>query len=184
MKHNVLTRLALASALFALPAVADTQVPGRIDFGTIDAPADGQFVEVNIRSNLIAMVARLAEKSEPEVATLLRGLESVRVNVVGLNADNRADLTGRIQSVRAQLSQAGWDRVVTVKESSDDVGVFVKLRGDEAVEGVVVTVISGDKEAVFVNIVGNIRPEQIAKVGESLNIEPLKKISREINGAE
>ncbi|HAV64979.1 MAG TPA: hypothetical protein DCY13_21730, partial [Verrucomicrobiales bacterium] len=125
---------------------------------------------------------RLAEKSEPEVARLLRGLQAVRVNVVGLNDDNRGELKGRIESVRKQLSANGWERIVTVKEGNEDVGVFVKLRGEEAVEGVVVTVIDSDKEAVFVNVVGDIRPEQIAKVGDSLNIEPLKKLSREING--
>lgn len=184
MKLKYLTTLAITTALVALPALADTPVAGQIDFGKIEAPADGQFVEVNIRANLISMAARLAEKSEPEVAKLLRGLEAVRVNVVGLNDSNRAELTARIESVRGQLAGQGWDRIVTVKEDKQDVGVFVKLRGEEAVEGVVVTVIDGDKEAVFVNIVGNIRPEQIAKVGESLNIEPLKKFNRQLNGAE
>ena len=50
----------------------------------------------------------------------------------------------------------------------------------EAVEGIAVTVLSGDGEAVFVNIVGDIRPQQIAEVGERLNIDPLKKLSREL----
>lgn len=185
MKTKCITTLLLASSLIALPALAEpTPTAGQIDFGSISAPADGQFVEVNIRANLISMAAKLAEKSEPEVARLLRGLKSVRVNVVSLNDDNREEITERIQSVRRQLTKDGWERIVTVKENNEDIGVFVKTRGEEAVEGVVVTVIDGGKEAVFVNVVGDIQPEQIAKVGESLNIDPLKKLSHNFQGTD
>jgi len=58
------------------------------------------------------------------------------------------------------------------------VGVFVKMREDESIDGVVVTVIDrSDDKAVFVNVVGNITPEQISALGEGLNIEPLAKLS-------
>jgi glyceraldehyde-3-phosphate dehydrogenase/erythrose-4-phosphate dehydrogenase len=118
--------------------------------------------------------------TEKDPAKLLRNLQGVRVNVIGLTDENREDTKNRIEAVRSQLSNSGWDRIVTVKDGSEDVGVFVKLRGEEAIEGVVVTIVNGDREAVFVNVVGNIQPEQIAKVGESLNIKPLKEIGRQI----
>ena len=39
-----------------------------------------------------------------------------------------------------------------------------------------VTVLDGNKqEAVVVNVVGDIKPEQLAALGEAMNIEPLKK---------
>ena len=38
------------------------------------------------------------------------------------------------------------------------------------------TVMDGTKQAVFVNVVGNIKPEQLALIGDRLNIEPLKKL--------
>jgi len=41
-------------------------------------------------------------------------------------------------------------------------------------------VIEGAREAVLINIVGNIKPERIALIGERFNIEPLKKIGRAI----
>jgi hypothetical protein len=37
----------------------------------------------------------------------------------------------------------------------------------------------GNHQAVFVNIVGDIKPEQIAMIGERLHIDPLKKIAEE-----
>ena len=48
-------------------------------------------------------------------------------------------------------------------------------RGADAVEGLVVTVIEGNREAVLINIVGDIKPDKIAVIGERLDIEPLKK---------
>jgi len=69
---------------------------------------------------------------------------------------------------------------VAVQKKGEDVGVFLKTRGEETIEGLVVTVLDGRKEAVLVNIVGDIKPEKIAVVGEKLNIDPLKKIGREL----
>jgi hypothetical protein len=40
----------------------------------------------------------------------------------------------------------------------------------------VVTVIDGKKEAVLVNVVGNIQPEKLATLGERFDIEPLRKL--------
>ncbi len=170
-----------ASPLLAEPKSTST---GHLDFGEFTAPKDGQFVEINIQGNLINLVARLTEDSEPEIAKILRGLKSVRVNVIELNDDNSEEIKARVASVRKQLTAEGWERILTVQDKKEDVGVFIKLKGEEAVEGIAVTVIDGGKEAVFVNIVGDIRPEQIAEVGERLNIDPLKKLSHELGARE
>jgi riboflavin synthase alpha subunit len=116
------------------------------------------------------------------VAEILKGLKSIRVNVLGLNDENRDDIQARIASVRTQLDKNGWDRIVTVMDGADDVGVYMKTKGAEVVEGVVVTVLSGKKEAVFVNIIGDIRPEKLATVGERFNIEPLKHLPAKTAG--
>lgn len=165
------------SALIGLRISAADSAPGFVDFGKFNPPAGGgEFVEVRISNNLISMAARLAEKAEPQLADLLRGLHQVRVNVIGLDSENRAEMKKRIQQIRADLDDKGWDRVVTVQQKSEDVGVFIKTQGADAVQGLVVTVIDGDKEAVLVNIVGDIRPEKVALIGERLHIEPLKQV--------
>ena len=156
-------------------AGAANLTPGFVDFGKFTPAPGGEFVEVNVSSNLITMVTNLA-KDEPDVAEVLRGLKSIRVNVLGVNQENREDLQSRIQSVRSQLDQGGWERVVTVMNGKDDVGVYMKTRGPEAVEGLVVTVLEGKGHAVFVNVVGDIRPEKLSMLGERFNIEPLKHI--------
>ena len=152
-----------------------------LDFGALTLPGSGgQCVEVRINRNLIAMASRLAERQEPEVAELLRGLESVHLSVVSLDDANREAALDRIASLRTGLDAHGWDRVVTVRQNQEDVQVFLKTRGEEAIEGVVVTVIERDREAILVNIVGDLRPEKIAVIGERLNLEPLKQIGRKL----
>lgn len=168
--------LAVAATTVAT-AVMAAEGPGFVDFGKLSPSASGgEFVEVNIQSNLISMVARLARAHEPEVADLIGGLKAIRVNVIGLRDDNRAEVEQQVKSIREQLAAKGWERIVTVQQDKQDVGVYMKTRGDEAVEGLVVTVLDGGSEAVLVNIVGSIKPEQITTLGERFNIEPLKKI--------
>jgi hypothetical protein len=158
---------------------ADTP-PGYVDFGKLTPGAPGsQFIEVNVSGNLISMAARLAEKSEPDLAQLLRKVQMVRVNVVGLTDENRADIQARIKAIRGDLDAKGWERIVTVQERQQDVvGVFLKTRGDESVQGLVVLVVEGGKQAVLVNIVGDIKPEQVGAIGEKFGIDPLKKMGK------
>ncbi|MCF7764043.1 MAG: DUF4252 domain-containing protein [Verrucomicrobia bacterium] len=184
MKITTLLSLLLTAAVSLATAQAGTTDlgPGYVDLGKFTAPDDGgQFVEVQLTSNLIAIAARLTEKTEPELAKLLRGIQSVRVNVIGLSKNNRKELTDKVTQIRNQLSDSGWERVVTVRQKQDDVGVYLKLRGDESVEGIVVTVLEARGQAVLVNVVGDIRPEQIALLGERLHIDPLKEIGQSIH---
>ena len=174
IRHAV--SLTVLAATLATRLHAENPPPGYVDFGKLTPASGGEFVEVHIKSNLIAMVARLTEKHEPEVADLLRGLQLVRVNVIGLSDDNRAEMEKRVKAIRSELDRKGWERIVTAQKQDEDVGVYLKTRGDEAVEGIVVTVVEGGKEAVLVNIVGDLKPEKLALIGERLNIEPLKKI--------
>ena len=177
MKNVFSHTLALAVVSAGIITVrADNTPPGYVDLGKFSPPsAGGEFVEVHIKNNLISMVARLAEKTEPEVAELLRGLQLIRVNVIGLDDENRAEMEKRVKKIRSELDAHGWERVVTAQKKDEDVGVYLKTRGADAVEGLVITVIEGNREAVLINIVGDIKPDKIAVIGERMNIEPLKK---------
>lgn len=157
--------------------ITSTHAEDAVDFGKFKPAKGAEFVEVNIQSNLIDMVVNLAKKSEPEIAEALKGLRAVRVNVVGMNDENAAEMKQKIAGIRSQLDGNGWERIVTALQDKQDVGVFIKMKGSEAVEGVVVTVIQDNEQAVLINIVGDIRPEKIATVGERFNIEPLKHLA-------
>src|SRR5438105_4625985 len=128
MKHPIRYALTLA-AFVGVGIHAENTPPGYVDFGKFSPPASGgEFVEVHITSNLISMVARLAEKNEPEIAELLRGLHRVRVNVIGLDDGNRAEMEARVKKIRSDLDAQGWERIVTAQKKDEDVGVYLKTR--------------------------------------------------------
>lgn len=167
---------AVVAGVLASSALAAHPV-GYVDFGSFDADVGEQYVEVDINKALLKLASVFAQHEDPEVAELISNLERIRVNVFGVDDNNRAATTARIEAVRGQLDAQGWSRIVTVRENSgDNVAVFLKQDGEEAIQGVVVTVIGGNGEAVLVNIVGDVRLEQIARIGERLNIDPLREL--------
>ena len=107
----------------------------------------------------------------------------MRVNVIGLNDGNRDELEKRTQKIRKELDSKGWEHVVTAQKDEQDVGVYLKTRNKDTIQGVVVLVKDGKEAAVFVNIVGDIKPEQLAMLGEKLHIDPLKKAGDAIDKA-
>jgi len=175
-------RLLLATAgltaALSLPSLAGEPEPGYIDVGQLMASAKGKFVEVNLSTGMLKFAAKLAARQEPEAAELIGNLKRIRVNVVSLDDSNRKDTIAQIESIRQKLEGQGWTQMVTVREQEggDNVDVHVKQRGEDVIEGLVVTVIDRKGEAVFVNIVGSISADQIAKVAENLDIEPLKQL--------
>ena len=175
---NRLVRFTLMAAVcvFAAAAQAQTQPAGYVDFGKLSDDSDGDSVEINIKGALLSFAAKVAEKSEPKASELLKNLKQVRVNVLKLTDKNREQIAERAKAIRGQLSTDKWEQIVSVQDKKEDVGVYVKM-SEEVIQGLVVTVIDGAKEAVFVNIVGDIRADQLAEVADQLNIEPLKKMS-------
>jgi len=167
---------ALMCAAAGLPALADEQLPGQVDFGSFSPPKDGQFVEVNVPSGLIHLASQIVAKDQPEIAKTLDGLKLVKVTVIGVDDKNRADLEKRAEKVRKDLSGDGWQRVVMVQEKDQDVNVYLKLDSGGAIQGVTAVIIDGKDQAVFANVVGSIKPEQLAMLGDQFNIDPLKKL--------
>jgi hypothetical protein len=171
--------VATLAVAFAIPGIA-AQHPGQVDFGAMPSAAGRQFVEVNLQPNLISLAAKIVSKQEPDVAELLRNIKHVRVNVVGLDDTNRGTVDQKMQSVRADLESRGWSPVVTVRdEGGENVNVHIKTGENDVIQGLVVTVIGDNNEAVFVNIVGEINPDQIAEIANRFDIEPLKKLKIE-----
>jgi len=171
----VVSGLSLAAATAAFAAEKEA---GYVDIGQLMPSAKGEFVEVNLNHAMLKFAAKLASRHEPEAAELVGNLKSIRVNVVGLDDSNRGATVEQIEAVRRKLEAQGWTKMVTVREKNggDNVDVHVMQRGEEAIDGLVVTVIDRKGEAVFVNIVGNINADQISKIAEKFDIDPLKKV--------
>lgn len=174
-------RLVLSVAAFGAASVfasAADREPAYLDFGKITPAKEGQSVEIDLDDGLLGLAAQFAEGQEKEAAQILRGLKHVRVHVIGLDQENRAAVLDRIREVRAGLANDGWKRIAMVKDTKgEDVAIFARLNGSSAIHGLTVTVVEADNQAVIVSLTGEIKPEQIAALGQRFNIDPLKKLA-------
>ena len=124
LHNSIMLAMGLAASI-AYQATAATS-PGRVDFGAFTTPGSGaEYVEINIGTTLISMASQLIEKHEPAVAQLINGLRSIKINVVGIDDENRSELEQRAKDLRQQLNEKGWEQIVMVKKQNQDVAAFI-----------------------------------------------------------
>lgn len=169
--------LSAALLLPLAPALHATEAPLDLGALTFSINQTAETVQVDLSKSLLKIAARIAAVEDAEAAKLLGGLERVQVRVFTLSDKGDASALSQIEEIRSRLLADGWHQAVSVKgKEGENVGVHLRLRGEELIEGLVVSVLGPKGEVVLVNVVGEVRPEQLAKLGEKLNIQPLKQL--------
>lgn len=105
---------------------------------------------------------------DPEIKALLRDVKGVRISIYEVKGNSEI-FKENIEETQANLNADGWHPVVRVneKESDESMLMFMKSSGD-VIDGLVVLTLSHD-EAVFINIIGNIRPESFEPLMAQVN---------------
>lgn len=173
--------LALVLVLLALPARAQDNLasnPGYVDPSLIEGWFDAQpNIEINLRGALLRMVADATDESEPELSGLLGRIQGIYVRGYTDSAvTRRGNLRQGLDRLTGRLRSDGWETIVRVREDEEDINIQLRMNGDEAIAGLMVLVNSSDAEHIFINIVGDIRPEELGRIGRSFNIDPLKEL--------
>ena len=127
-------------------------------------------IEVNVEGALMKLVAEASRFEDPELADLLLKLKGVYVRAYALERGFRDSATKRASEIGEELLDGGWSSVVRVRNRDEHVQMFVNYDGDFVAGMVVMTIEEGSDEAVFVNIVGEIDPAQIGRIGRKFNI--------------
>ena len=170
MIRKILT--ACVTALMALPVMAQEDAlkdyPGYVDFGELSTVFGEPSVQISVGESLLGLVSSLSASEDPEAAELFKRLNGVRVSVFETDsmADGAVDL---VKDVSSRLVDRGWEAVVTVNSVDEQVRVFMMIN-DSQVEGITVMAIE-ETEAVFVNVIGSINPEELGKVMGNFDIE-------------
>jgi hypothetical protein len=161
--------LALAAALAPLWG-QDIKLPASLD--RLSEKAE-ESVDVTLDGSMLKMAARfLSDKDEDsaKVKRLIARLEGVYVRCYEFaeaGAYDRSD----VDSVRLQLQPPVWGRVVGVKSRRDHENVDVYLKTPNSGElGGLVIIVTGPRELTFVNVVGTIKPEEVAELGGQFHI--------------
>ena len=109
--------------------------------------------------------------SDPHTSEIISKLKAVRVNIYDIAGNDRPALD-LIAKVSKEIQEKNWMPIISVNEDDEKVRIFTKVT-DDIMDGLVVMVVENnhDGEAVFINIVGEIDPEQLNAVTDSLNID-------------
>jgi hypothetical protein len=178
MKNSLFaTAFFLCSTLFlSISTFASdiTQERGYVDFSNLDSVYGEPKVMVNLNKTMLGFISKI-NMSDPEAAELIGKLKAVRVQIYNMTSNDKPALD-LIAKVSKSIQTKDWLPIVSVNEDDEKVRVFTKIT-DDIMDGLVVMVIKSkeegndEKEAIFINIVGEIDPAQINKVTESLNID-------------
>jgi hypothetical protein len=174
MKTVTINRILAAclTILVSLPAMAQEDAlkafPGYVDFGELNSLFGEPTVQISVGESLLGLVGSLSASEDPETAEMFKRLNGVRVSVFE-NEGMVDGAVGLIKDVSSNLARQGWESVVTVNSDDEQVRIFMMIN-DSRVEGITVMALD-EEEAVFVNIIGNIDPEELSKVMDNFNID-------------
>lgn len=147
------------------------------DLGDLDQFFDRDaLMEVNVEGALMRMVEAASRQEDPELADLLSKLYGVYVLGYQLAPVTLDDFDRLATRMGDELRDEGWTVVVRFRDVTENTHMFVLLRGDIVSGMVVMSVEGGSDQAVFVNIVGDIDPEQIGRIGQKFQIGGMRDL--------
>lgn len=180
---GLITALVALCIISTAPALAQdpqndlASDPGYVDLSTFSEWFDGKqpSIQVDITPALLNLLAGSSKDSDPEFASLMGKLRAIQVRGYETQGINLANLTERADEFAQQLERQGWERVVRIQQDNEYVGIFTRASGDN-LAGLTIMTVEPEDETVFVNIVGQITPEQIQKLGNGLNIDSINDL--------
>jgi hypothetical protein len=165
------------AALATLPAQAAsgkdyTKQPGYVDFDPILGDMESS-VEVYLKGSLLVLAREAVKDEDPELSNVLSKIEYVKVQIFPVHGASMEQLMDKVHDVATQLEKKGWEIAVRVREKDEQVHVYLLPGDDEDIRGLVVMVVGDDDEAAFINIVGNINPAEIGRIGRTFHIDSM-----------
>ncbi len=160
--------------------------PGFVDLESLDVGlnSERQVVDIHLTGPLIKMIGEATREEDPEFADLVAGLQLVRVNIFNLEGEDETDvdierLDRRTRAMLGVLQEEGWLPVVQVRDDGDHIYVAIKMRGDR-IAGL--TALFRDTTQLgLVNIVGDLDPVQIGRIGQRLGLDPLQQLGESMH---
>jgi hypothetical protein len=140
-------------------------------FADLDSlgPADtNRVLSLSIGPALLRFAANHID-DDPETRELLRGLDGVRIRIYEIDGD-AARVAHRMDNMSEKLQAAGWEQVMLVRSEGEQAHMLMRV-ADEHICGMTVLVSDGDAEAVVINLMGEIRPEQFGNVMVALDVD-------------
>lgn len=144
--------------------------PGYVDVVQVEKWFNSEpNLEVNIHGALLKLVAEASRFEDPELTDLILKLKGISVRGYNVDGIDLRSIRSQTRAMGNQLESVGWETVVRVRDDEEIVDMYLRTVEDRIAGMVVLVVDEDDDEAVFVNIIGEIDPEQIGKLGQKFN---------------
>ena len=183
MKKITLTFL----ILFLLPLLALSQEEDYSNYsGYVDLNALAGFkksdtsVEIYLKKPILALVAALSSEEDPTLEKLLGNLALIRVEQFAIDETETKKVDQLIEDVSKKLIKDKWDKLIRAREKDERVEIFLKSE-NSTISGLLIMAVEGNKEASFINIVGEIDLQLLGKLGAKFNIPSLDDIAQNDN---
>ena len=178
------TRLVIVALSCLLVSACGLMAPSRSD-GYADLESLGmrdtdRVMSLSIGPTLLRFAANHID-DDPEIRNLLRSLDGVRVRIYEIDGD-AGRVANRIGAMSAHLQEDGWETVVLIREQHEATHMLLRMSGSR-ISGMTVLTSDGESEAVVVNLMGDIQPEQFGDVMVALNVEAPGVRDVEVAGA-
>lgn len=160
----VLLTLTLAGCGVTAPRGND----GYADLDSLGIADTDRVMTLSIGPALLRLAAANVE-DEPETRELLRGLEGVRIQIYEIDGD-AARVAGRMDAMSRKLQAGGWEQVALVRSADEQAHMLMKIV-DQRICGMTVLVSDGETEAVVINLMGDIPPQQFSNVMAALEVD-------------
>jgi len=141
---------------------------GYADLESLGMRDTDRVMNISIGPTLLHFAARFMD-DDPETRDLLRSLDGVRVRIYEIDGD-ASRVAQRIFRMSEHLREDGWEPVLLVREQDEEVHMLLRMENDH-ISGMTVLVSDGESEAVIVNLMGKIRPEQFGDVMVALDVD-------------
>ena len=183
---------AAAAAQEGRPPSPDyTHEPGYVDFEALGltAPEGGSSEDrgsfrISLYGPILRLVAEATKGEEPGFSELLEKLQAIRADIYPAPPGDVAELRRRTVDAARALERRGWQTVVEVRSGGGDLS-FIQTRTEPAgppgaegdrISGLAVMFVEPGGSAGFINIVGDVSPEELGRLGRTFDIEPLVRL--------
>jgi hypothetical protein len=129
---------------------------------------------------MLKLVSEFVKHEDPDLFEVLGKLTLIRVQVFKAGAEATKKFIAESSKTLKALNKKGWEQVVRTNENDEQVHVYLKPSDNyDFIQGILVTAVEKDDEAVFVNIAGDIHPDDIGRLSSYFGIDELDSIRYE-----
>ena len=165
MKH-LLKLGALVLALTGCGITAPRDNPGYVDLDALSWRDVDTVMTLSFGPTVLGLAAHAMDE-DPAVQAILRSLDGIRVRVYEVEGDP-LKITEDLNGLSLELRSLGWEPAIRVQEGKEVTHVLMKMSGEDITGLTVLT--SDSLEAVLVNVMGNLSPEQLDRTMVALDL--------------